>query len=157
METTHDVLDEVLPQYVEFVRLDTPEGVQRAVTSYMGDPEATAEQFQRFYGIDLANFSRFYIEVGLSDSPMGPLVAGRISPILVIRQSQSGQSYSPQILKCTGFYDMKQQLAWTEATQWDELVKDDLVEELKEQAAKERDRMRRMEKHMQRKMEENGD
>lgn len=157
METTRDELDAVLPQYVEFVRLDAPEGVQRAVTSYMGDPNATADQFHQFYGIDLRNFSRFYIEVGLSDSPMGPLVAGKISPILVIRQSQSGQSYNPQILKCSGFYNMKQQLAWAEAAQWDELVKDDLVEELKKKAAKERDRMQRIEKHLQRKIEENGD
>jgi hypothetical protein len=152
-----DVLDAILPQYAEFILLNKKDAVQRAVTSYMGDPGATHEDFKNFYRLDLSTFHSFFIEVGLTDSPVGPLIAGKISPILVIRQSQSGQSYTPKIMKCRGFYDTQRETAWIKATEWDTVVNDNLISELKKQAEKERERMERIEKHMMRKTQENGE
>jgi len=148
---SHDPLDAVLPNYIEFARLKGPKEATTAVQRFFSSEYATLEHFVKKFGVDLTSFPGFYLEVGAADVPTGPIVSGMVKPILVLQQSKTGKNYTPYIMKHEGFFNMDQTRAWVSATSWDEHVKDTLTAELKDIARKERDRQERMMKHAERK------
>jgi hypothetical protein len=137
-DKVHDSLDSAAPNYIEFRRMQGPKEALGAVRQFFGSPYATLEHFTEHFSIDLNQFSGFYLEVGATDSPQGPLVPGKVKPILVLKQSRSGKTYTPKIMNHEGFMTLNGEMAWVDAVAWDQHVQDTFVEEVKEAERKRR-------------------
>jgi len=146
-----DTLDDILPNWIFFMRLSSPEKVAEAVQRFFRTDEATPEDFKREFNIDLRNFPNFYFEVGVTDALEGPLIPAVVKPILVLKSSHSGKSYRAYVMKHDGFFDTDQQYAWVDAQMWDKHVQDNFAQELRERAAKERERLEQAERHQEKK------
>ena len=134
-----DPVEELLPAWVEFSRMANEKEIHRAVVAFFGDTKATADDFKRIFGIDLNNYKNYYMETGADDAPTGPLLGGRLSPILVIRQSNSGQTFTAHIFKHDGLINENLKHAWIARKEWEEHVNDTFAEELKQRAQKARE------------------
>ena len=152
-----DPVDILVPNYIEFARMDGPKEALQAVRMFFGSAHAQAEHFTQYFGVDLTKFPGFYLEVGTADAPEGPLVPGRVRPILVLRQSRSGSSHTPHVMHHEGFTTLDGRRAWVDATLWDQHVQDTFLEEVKVAAAKRRDQMERAAKHQERKAGTDGE
>jgi len=137
-EKEADPVDSLLPRWVEFNRLGNDKEIKEAVQKFFSDPGASSESFQLQFGIDLHEFGGYYLETGVVDAPQGPFIPTRITPILVLRQSRSGQSFTPHIFKHDGLLHDRRLLAWVEREAWETHVEDTFAEELKQRAAKAR-------------------
>ena len=139
-----DPMNNLFPRWTEFNRLGNDKEIQEAVRKFFGDARATSENFLTQFGVDLNEFLGYYLESGLVDAPQGPFTPTRITPILVIRQSRSGQSFAPHIFKHEGLLHDSRMLAWVDSEAWDVHVQDTFAEEIKQQAAKERESRKRL-------------
>ena len=137
-EEPRDPVDSLLPRWVEFSRLGNAKEIQHAATQFFSDEKASVKSFQAQFGVDLHKFQGYYLETGMSDAPQGPFIPTRITPILVLRQSRSGQSFTPHIFKHNGLLHDNRLTAWIEREEWDAHVQDTFAEELKQKAAKAR-------------------
>jgi hypothetical protein len=151
-----DPVDILVPNYIEFARMSGPKEALNAVQRFFATGQATLEHFVQYFGVDLTNFPGFYLEVGTADAPSGPLVPGRVRPILVLRQSNSGSSHIPHVMDHEGFMTVDGTTAWVDAGLWDKHVQDTLIDEVKEAARKKREQMKRQAKHLERKANADG-
>lgn len=151
-----DPVDILVPNYIEFARMHGPKEALNAVQQFFATSHATLEHFVQYFGVDLNDFPGFYLEVGAADAPKGPLVPGKVRPILVLRQSRSGSSHIPHVMSHEGFMTMDGTTAWVDAHLWDKHVQDTLLDEVKEAARKKREQMKRQAKHKERKADEDG-
>ena len=138
-----DPLDNAAPNYIEFRRMQGPKEALAAVRQFFGSPYAELDHFVERFGVDLNKFPGFYLEVGATDSPQGPLVPGKVKPILVLKQSRSGQTFTPKIMRHEGFMTLNGEMAWVDAVAWDAHVQDTFVEEVKDAERKRRERLKK--------------
>ena len=134
-------IDDLLPRWTEFWRLDSEKAVAEAVKMFFSSAKATPKDFEKAFGINLLEYKNYFLEVSTSDSPEGPCIPGRVQPILVIRQTRTGKGFSAHALKHAGLYNEPQTTAWVEAEDWNAYVDDEFVDKLKVKADKERERM----------------
>lgn len=146
-----DPVDLLVPNYIEFARMNGPKEALSAVQRFFADSQATLEHFLHYFGVDLTQFPGFYLEVDTADAPEGPLVPGKVKPILVLRRSKSGSSHIPHVMAHEGFTTADGTSAWVDARLWDKHVQDTLLDEVKEAARKKRDQLKREAKHQERK------
>jgi hypothetical protein len=151
-----DPIDVLVPNYIEFARMNGPKEALAAVQRFFASSNATLEHFVQYFGVDLTQFSGFYLEVDAVDAPVGPLVPGKVKPILVLRQSKSGASHTPHVMNHEGFMTVDGTTAWVDARLWDKHVQDTLLDEVKEAARKKREQMQREAKHKERKADQDG-
>ena len=135
MNNTNDTAKEVYfrdrqPNYIEFIRMDNNYDMDRVAKRFLGE-QATYQDLLSGFGIDLRNYTGFYGEVGTTDSPAGPLVPGRIKPILGVRMAESGNEFKPLLLKAKGFITGDKRAAWIKIEEWDKITGDDLGERIK--------------------------
>jgi len=138
-----DAVEAMLPNWVEFSRLGNKKEMADAVQKFFANEAATVGMFYERFGVDLTKFQGYYLETGVADAPQGPLTPTRVTPILVLRASQSGDSYSAHIFKHDGLMHDSRRLAWIDREAWDKLVDDTFAEELKKRAAKLRESKKR--------------
>jgi len=132
-----------VPSYIEFTRMSGPKETDAAVKQFFLSEEATAKNFTQQFGVKLEDFPGFYLEVGVSDVLTGPILSGKVKPILVLKQTKSGKGFVPYILEHTGFLNMERTKAWVDAAMWDEYVKDTFIQELQIREKKEREQQER--------------
>lgn len=125
--------------WIEFARIGNARERKAAVRSFFSSPEATTGMFASRFGISLEDFPGFYLEVAVTDAPRGPLMAGVVKPILVLRQSKSGKTFSPHIMQHEGLLDHDQTHAWIRAEEWDDYVQDTFMQEVNEERARKRE------------------
>ncbi len=134
-----DPLDAATPNYIEFLRMAGPKEALVAVRTFFGTENATVDHFTQHFGVDLGRFPGFYLEVGIADAPEGPLVPGKVRPILVLRQSRSGKSHTPHVMTHAGFTTLDGTRAWIDAKEWDQHVEDTFLDEIKDAERSRRD------------------
>lgn len=119
------------PQWVEFLRIETKEEMGTFASRFFGNKFSATDLVDTF-GLGLAEFLNYYVEVGLVFAPDGPLVPGKVAPILVLRMDEDGKTFKPHVFRTKGFHDMQGKRAWLKAPEWDKLLGDSLYEDLEE-------------------------
>jgi len=143
-ENEKDCVEDLLPTWVEFTRMSNEKEMLAAVTAFFGSSEATIKDFKNSFGIDVKDFPNFYLETGVTDAPTGPFLGGKVSPILVIKQSRSGKNFTAHIFKHEGLLNESFQHAWIDRIAWEKHVDDTFTEELKARAAKVREQQQKL-------------
>jgi len=132
--------EQLVKQYVEFVKLDTAENRTRAAKHYLGEmlpnghvmvkgekkqrwKYTTEGDFFETFGVALKEYPRFYAEVGGAHAPEGPVIPGTLGPIFVLRKTNSGQ-FKIHALKLKGYYSEDRSRGWVEIDKWAEEIGD---------------------------------
>lgn len=137
-------VDDLLPQWIEFSRLGNKKEVTIAVQRFFGSENAQPEDFKNHFGVDLLQYPNYYLETGVADAPRGPYTPRRVTPILVLRQSRTGQSFSVHLFKHDGLVHDSRLEAWIDREEWDQHVHDTFAEDLKKKAAAIREKQEKL-------------
>lgn len=130
MEEQKTNVQDKAPKWVEFLRVESEEEMTTVAAKFFGGDFKGVDVVETF-GMELGTFTNFYVEVGLVFAPDGPLVPGKVAPILVLKQQEDG-GFKPHVFRSSGFHDMQGKRAWIKAPEWDELLGDTLYNELEE-------------------------
>jgi hypothetical protein len=127
-------LENILPHWTEFTLMGNLREATNAVRKFFINDEASLIDFEKTFGVRLDQYIGYYLETGTADAPTGPCLSGRISPILVLKQSRSGKNFSVHLFKHDGLVNERMGLAWIDRASWEKFVDDTFAEELRKQA-----------------------
>jgi len=135
------MLEQLVKKYVEFIKLDSSEKRNVVAQHHLGpkvrngkimiDGElkqrwriTSATDFFETFGVNLSDYENFFAEVGGAVAPEGPLIPGKIGPILVVRQTNSG-NFRVHMFKVDGYYNKDMTKGWVELDRWAEEIGDE--------------------------------
>jgi len=107
--------------FVEFVLMSSKGIIDDIVKALLG-PDATIKTFIDNFGVDLYEFIGFFVEVGEINTLTGPIIAGEIAPILILRETKIKTVYKTQIIKTQGLLNHDRQAAWIKRDTWENLI-----------------------------------
>lgn len=134
------MLNSLIKQHIEFLRLDTPEARTFVAKHYLGEmlpnghvmikgekkqrwKYTTEDDFFETFGVSLQEYPRFYAEVGGVDTPEGPVVPGTVGPIFMLKETNSGR-FKVHMFKLKGYYSEDRNRAWIDLYTWAEAIGD---------------------------------
>lgn len=138
--------EQLVKKYVEFIRLDTPEkrdivaqhnlGPKMPNGTMLVDGEekqlwrpTTASDFFETFGVNLVEHEAYFAEVGGATAPEGPLLPGRVGPILVLRQTNRG-NFKVHMFKVDGYFNKDMTKGWVELEKWAKEIGDEDLEKI---------------------------
>lgn len=127
---TDDRLRGVLRKpWVEFIRLDGEKECLRVIQHFFGSRRADLTHFHAVTrGVNLLDFAGhpgYYMEIGGTQAPEGPLFPGPVHPILAFKMSRTRKSTIPYRFKLEGVYNSDKSKAWLKTDLWERVLGDE--------------------------------
>lgn len=126
------------PRWIELLKIRTTSDLDTIARRFFTGSDGSLANHTTFVaklGVDLKPFTGYYMEIGGTDTPIAPVTAGRISPILALQMSHHGR-YKPMRHSLNGLYSQDKLRAWIEVDDWEEHFGDTFFADLQKRAEK---------------------